>query len=104
MADAKVIPFGEEPRARRKARRAGRSGRGTALAPVPEARTEHPPAAPPPPSPRSLDERIAGGLAFLRRRITGDYEVDDFGYDEELTDQVLMSMLRPCTRSTSGWR
>lgn len=26
---------------------------------------------------------------------TGDYEVDDFGYDEELTDQVLMSLLRP---------
>ncbi len=36
-----------------------------------------------------------GGLAFLRRRLTGDYEVDDFGYDAELTDQVLMSLLRP---------
>ncbi|MFB8773791.1 lysophospholipid acyltransferase family protein [Streptomyces broussonetiae] len=42
-----------------------------------------------------LERRIAGGLAFLRRRITGDYEVDDFGYDAELTDQVLMSLLRP---------
>ncbi|MFC7894811.1 lysophospholipid acyltransferase family protein [Streptomyces sp. NPDC057381] len=42
-----------------------------------------------------LERRIAGGLAFLRRRLTGDYEVDDFGYDAELTDQVLMSMLRP---------
>ncbi|GHE66711.1 glycerol acyltransferase [Streptomyces longispororuber] len=41
------------------------------------------------------DRRIAGGLAFLRRRLTGDYEVDEFGYDEELTDQVLMSLLRP---------
>ncbi len=41
------------------------------------------------------DRRVAGGLAFLRRRITGDYEVDEFGYDEELTDQVLMSLLRP---------
>lgn len=41
------------------------------------------------------DRRIAGGLAFLRRRVTGDYEVDEFGYDEELTDQVLMSLLRP---------
>ncbi|MCX4764087.1 acyltransferase family protein [Streptomyces sp. NBC_01275] len=44
---------------------------------------------------KSLERRIAGGLAFLRRRLTGDYEVDDFGYDEELTDQVLMSLLRP---------
>ncbi|MFF3845491.1 lysophospholipid acyltransferase family protein [Streptomyces sp. NPDC002328] len=42
-----------------------------------------------------LERRIAGGLNFLRRRLTGDYEVDDFGYDEELTDQVLMSLLRP---------
>ncbi|MER5179825.1 lysophospholipid acyltransferase family protein [Streptomyces sp. NPDC002896] len=41
------------------------------------------------------DRRIAGGLAFLRRRLTGDYDVDDFGYDQELTDQVLMSLLRP---------
>ncbi|QIB44321.1 lysophospholipid acyltransferase family protein [Streptomyces aureoverticillatus] len=41
------------------------------------------------------DRRIAGGLAFLRRRLTGEYDVDDFGYDEELTDQVLMSLLRP---------
>ncbi|MFG3661199.1 lysophospholipid acyltransferase family protein [Streptomyces sp. NPDC047706] len=42
-----------------------------------------------------LDKRLAAGLAFLRRRLTGDYEVDDFGYDAELTDQVLMSLLRP---------
>lgn len=42
-----------------------------------------------------LERRIAGGLSFLRRRLTGDYEVDDFGFDEELTDQVLMSLLRP---------
>lgn len=41
------------------------------------------------------DRKVAHGLAFLRRRVTGDYEVDDFGYDQELTDQVLMSMLRP---------
>ncbi|KPC86468.1 glycerol acyltransferase, partial [Streptomyces sp. NRRL F-6602] len=41
------------------------------------------------------ERRIAGGLAFLRRRLTGEYEVDEFGYDEELTDQVLMSLLRP---------
>ncbi|UUN28440.1 lysophospholipid acyltransferase family protein [Streptomyces sp. FIT100] len=41
------------------------------------------------------DRRIAGGLSFLRRRLTGDYEVDEFGYDKELTDQVLMSLVRP---------
>lgn len=41
------------------------------------------------------DARASRGLSFLRRRITGDYEVDDFGYDQELTDQVLMSLMRP---------
>ncbi|MFI9100036.1 lysophospholipid acyltransferase family protein [Streptomyces fildesensis] len=41
------------------------------------------------------DRKVAHGLSFLRRRITGDYEVDEFGYDEQLTDQVLMSVLRP---------
>ncbi|WP_448318837.1 lysophospholipid acyltransferase family protein [Streptomyces sp. CO7] len=42
-----------------------------------------------------LERRLAKGLAFLRRRVTGEYEVDDFGYDAELTDEVLMAMLRP---------
>lgn len=41
------------------------------------------------------EDRLAGALAFLRRRITGDYEVDDFGFDAELTEHVLMAPLRP---------
>ncbi len=41
------------------------------------------------------ERRAARGLAFLRRRITGDYEVDEFGFDEELTDNVLLSVFRP---------
>src|SRR4051812_10099259 len=41
------------------------------------------------------DARVAGGLAFLRRRLTGDYEVDEFGYDRDLTDTVLMAAMRP---------
>ncbi|MFF0746506.1 lysophospholipid acyltransferase family protein [Streptomyces sp. NPDC004111] len=113
MADAKVIPFGDEPRSRRGAGAArpgkrspgGRKGGsgGAALAPVPEQQgtsPEAPVAAPDAGEERAergggWDRRIAGGLAFLRRRITGDYEVDEFGYDHELTDQVLMSMIRP---------
>ncbi len=43
----------------------------------------------------SLDAKLASTLAFLRRRITGDYQVDDFGYDPELTDKVLLAWLRP---------
>jgi 1-acyl-sn-glycerol-3-phosphate acyltransferase len=41
------------------------------------------------------DEKVAGALAFLRRRITGDYEVDDFGFDPDLTDHVLLAAVRP---------
>ncbi|GHH42072.1 lysophospholipid acyltransferase family protein [Streptomyces candidus] len=115
MADAKVIPFGDDPRSRRGTgaarsgpakrgsgggRKGGAAASGGTLAPVPE---QHDPlprtpldASEEPGAERGgWDSRIAGGLSFLRRRITGDYEVDEFGYDKELTDQVLMSMVRP---------
>ena len=42
-----------------------------------------------------LEGRIADGLAFLRRRLTGEFQVDDFGFDAELTDTVLMGLVRP---------
>lgn len=32
---------------------------------------------------------------FLRRRLSGDYEVDDFGYDEELSRNVLLPLVKP---------
>ncbi|MEU8104156.1 lysophospholipid acyltransferase family protein [Nonomuraea muscovyensis] len=38
---------------------------------------------------------LAEALAFLRRRVTGDYEVDEFGYDPELTDKVMLELIRP---------
>jgi 1-acyl-sn-glycerol-3-phosphate acyltransferase len=41
------------------------------------------------------ERRLADTLAFLRRRITGDYQVDEFGFDKELTDNVMMPLLRP---------
>ncbi|WP_157248793.1 lysophospholipid acyltransferase family protein [Nonomuraea typhae] len=43
-------------------------------------------------------DRLAEGLAFLRRRLTGEYEVDEFGYDAELTDKVLLELVRPLYR------
>ena len=36
-----------------------------------------------------------GFLDFLRRRLTGDYTVADFGFDPDLTDHVLIPPLRP---------
>ncbi|MDQ1636556.1 MAG: hypothetical protein QOJ32_3365 [Frankiaceae bacterium] len=41
------------------------------------------------------ERKLAGALAFLRRRITGDYEVDEFGFDPDLTEHVLATILRP---------
>jgi 1-acyl-sn-glycerol-3-phosphate acyltransferase len=41
------------------------------------------------------ERRLAGTLAFLRRRVTGDYPIDDFGFDADLTEHVLLGALRP---------
>jgi 1-acyl-sn-glycerol-3-phosphate acyltransferase len=49
----------------------------------------------PPPPASGFERKLAGGLAFLRRRLTGDYDVDDFGFDPDLTDHVLLPPLRP---------
>jgi 1-acyl-sn-glycerol-3-phosphate acyltransferase len=38
---------------------------------------------------------MANRLAFLRRRFDGDYEVDEFGFDPELTDEVLLPAAGP---------
>ena len=46
-------------------------------------------------APARLDERVADWLDFLRRRFTGEYEVDDFGFDPEFTDRVIMAPMRP---------
>jgi 1-acyl-sn-glycerol-3-phosphate acyltransferase len=52
----------------------------------------------PEPEPAPAGERLGELFAFLRRRITGDYEVDEFGFDAELNDRVLLELLRPFYR------
>lgn len=89
MPEAKVLPFDPRDDA---ARRAAASAAPTGPPPTESPRVE------PPPRDRAGPEwerRLAGGLAFLRRRITGDYEVDDFGFDADLTEHVLLPPLRP---------
>jgi 1-acyl-sn-glycerol-3-phosphate acyltransferase len=49
--------------------------------------------------PPEVDAALAAALAFLRRRLTGDYAVDEFGFDPDLTDNVLLPLLRPLYRS-----
>ena len=33
--------------------------------------------------------------SFIRRRLSGDYPVDDFGYDQQLSREVLLPLARP---------
>ncbi len=42
-----------------------------------------------------FEARAVDWLDFLRRRLTGDYPVDEMGFDPELTDRVLLAPLRP---------
>ena len=65
------------------AARLGRPAAEPAVAPAPA------------PAQSARDRAIAGGLAFLRRRLTGDYPIDDFGFDADLTEHVLLPPLRP---------
>ncbi|MEY7970524.1 lysophospholipid acyltransferase family protein [Saccharomonospora xinjiangensis] len=46
---------------------------------------------------RKAERRAPSGglLDFLRRRLSGDYEIDEFGFDQEFTEAVLIPLLRP---------
>ncbi len=118
MADARVIPIkpkDAKDRPKKKAATKGpapkhpptssasRGSRGasggaaTAAAhdEEPEVVPEHAPLPGAEPAPVAWDRKVADLLAFVRRRVTGDYEVDEFGYDRELTDRILSAPLRP---------
>jgi 1-acyl-sn-glycerol-3-phosphate acyltransferase len=41
------------------------------------------------------ESRLAEFLAFLRHRVTGDYVVDDYGFDPEVTERFFMAAARP---------
>jgi 1-acyl-sn-glycerol-3-phosphate acyltransferase len=43
----------------------------------------------------NYEARLAELLAFLRRRLSGDYEVDDYGFDREITERFLFAAIRP---------
>jgi 1-acyl-sn-glycerol-3-phosphate acyltransferase len=44
-------------------------------------------------------QRIDGAVDFVRRRMAGDYEVDESGFDPELNATVLMPLFRPFYRT-----
>ncbi|MGH3352359.1 MAG: lysophospholipid acyltransferase family protein [Nocardioides sp.] len=41
------------------------------------------------------EEQLTRFIVFLRRRISGEYSVDEYGFDRELTQRFLLAVLRP---------
>jgi 1-acyl-sn-glycerol-3-phosphate acyltransferase len=44
------------------------------------------------------EQRLAEFLAFLRRRVTGDFEIDEYGFDAEVTERFLLATVRPLAK------
>jgi 1-acyl-sn-glycerol-3-phosphate acyltransferase len=85
MAEARVIPI----RGNRGPARPVRDEepvRPAAVPPVPDADDDEQPA---------WEAGLAQVLEFLRRRLGGDYQVDEFGFDPELTEALVLPALRP---------
>ena len=45
-------------------------------------------------TPNELAQRIAAVAEFVRKRMTGDYTVDEFGFDQHLNDAIFLPLLR----------
>jgi 1-acyl-sn-glycerol-3-phosphate acyltransferase len=43
-------------------------------------------------------EQVSEVAGFVRRRVTGDYDVDEFGFDSDFTEHVLLPLIRPFYR------
>jgi 1-acyl-sn-glycerol-3-phosphate acyltransferase len=92
MAEARVIPLHKDDRVNPRTRPSALLD--DAESPPPEF-----PEQPAPERPASSWERkAASGLAFLRRRITGEYDVDEFGFDADLTESTFLPAARQLYR------
>jgi 1-acyl-sn-glycerol-3-phosphate acyltransferase len=87
--EAQVIPLHTAQRPRPASPRADR-----ALAPVRRVRPKSEPGERTRKPARGTERLLSDAIGFLRRRLTGDFDVDEFGFDQDLTDHVLMPPLR----------
>ncbi|GEL19982.1 lysophospholipid acyltransferase family protein [Pseudonocardia asaccharolytica] len=94
MPEARVIPLHAEGGDRWRSGPVGRGGdhRTDARREAQPSPADGPGQAEPPPAWEAALEDV---LAFLRRRLAGDYQVDEFGFDQDLTENVLLPALRP---------
>ena len=98
MDEARVIPLHADAalrRARKLARRPSRlaPARAGDIVSLPPAREPQP--ALEPPSAPAWEQRAAAALAFVGRRLRGDYTVDEYGFDADLTENAVLPVLRP---------
>ena len=49
--------------------------------------------------PNELAQRIAGMAEFVRKRMSGDYVVDEFGFDKHLNEAIFLPLLRGLFRN-----
>ena len=91
MSEARIIPLHADESGSRTRWRLGDRRRTPVPPPppVPEPEPEPEDTAPP------WEESVAAAARFLRRRLEGDYAVDDFGFDVDLNDNVILPVLRP---------
>jgi 1-acyl-sn-glycerol-3-phosphate acyltransferase len=96
---ARVIPLHADDTGGRTRWRLGEPRPGPEAAATPPPPAALPVATAPEPDPEpevpEWEAQLAEALAFLRRRLAGDYAVDEFGFDPELTEQVIIPALRP---------
>jgi 1-acyl-sn-glycerol-3-phosphate acyltransferase len=48
--------------------------------------------------PAEIEAKVSSVLGFLRRRLAGEYELDEFGFDQEFTETIPLALLRPIYR------
>jgi len=88
MQEARVIPLQRADRRRRVPTPTAPKADGPIVEPTPL----HPARELPPVS--GLRRGIGDALGFAVRRLTGDYPIDEFGFDPDLTERVLLPPLR----------
>jgi 1-acyl-sn-glycerol-3-phosphate acyltransferase len=98
VTEARVIPLHADESG---SRTRWRLGQPRPAAAPPPAAAEVPPVTGPevPEQPPGWEQALEDALAFLRRRLEGDYQVDEFGFDPDLTDNLILPALRPLYRT-----
>jgi 1-acyl-sn-glycerol-3-phosphate acyltransferase len=90
VSEARIIPLHPDDAGGRTRWRLGNQRAKPTSVPPPPPEPEPEPA----PAP-DWEDTVEDVLRFLRRRLEGDYAVDEFGFDSDLNEHVILPFLRP---------